>query len=209
MSTAAYFALFQQIDGLLFFDLYDKVDSRAYGAVATSFDTFYPESPRAKHLHNLALQSIKVIRSQRPIDLDKLDAKEVSYMDVELPDVHGTPVKLSEVAQGHPTIVNFTAYQTEWSPSLNMELGSLYTKYSQRGLRIYQISLDADLHFWQNAASNLPWDCVRDPQTVYSEVAALYNVKQLPALFLLDKQGNLVKRVDDLLKLEEETKKIL
>lgn len=130
-------------------------------------------------------------------------------MDVELPDVHGTPVKLSEVAQGYPTIVNFTAYQTEWSPSLNMELGSLYTKYSQRGLRIYQISLDADLHFWQNAASNLPWDCVRDPQTVYSEVAALYNVKQLPALFLLDKQGNLVKRVDDLLKLEEETKKIL
>ena len=209
MSTVASFALFQQIDGLLFFDLYDKVDSRAYGAVATSFDTFYPESPRAKHLHNLALQSIKVIRSQRPIDLDKLDAKEVSYMDVELPDVHGTPVKLSEVAQGHPTIVNFTAYQTEWSPSLNMELGSLYTKYSQRGLRIYQISLDADLHFWQNAASNLPWDCVRDPQTVYSEVAALYNVKQLPALFLLDKQGNLVKRVDDLLKLEEETKKIL
>ena len=209
MSTAAYFALFQQIDGLLFFDLYDKVDSRAYGAVATSFDTFYPESPRAKHLHNLALQSIKVIRSQRPIDLDKLDAKEVSYMDVELPDVHGTPVKLSEVAQGHPTIVNFTAYQTEWSPSLNMELGSLYTKYSQRGLRIYQISLDADLHFWQNAASNLPWDCVRDPQTVYSEVAALYNVKQLPALFLLDNQGNRVKRVDDLLKLEEETKKIL
>ena len=56
---------------------------------------------------------------------------------------------------------------------------------------------------------SLPWDCVRDPQTVYSEVAALYNVKQLPALFLLDKQGNLVKRVDDLLKLEEETKKIL
>ena len=102
MSTVAYYALFQQVNGLLFFDLYDKNDSRAYGAVATSYDHFYPESPRSKQLHHLALQSIKVIRSQRPIDLDKLDAKEVRYMDVELPDVHGTPVKLSEVAQGHP-----------------------------------------------------------------------------------------------------------
>ena len=72
MSAAAYFALFQQIDGLLFFDLYDKNDSKAYGAVATSFDHYYPESPRAKHLYNLALQSIKVIRSQRPMDLDKV-----------------------------------------------------------------------------------------------------------------------------------------
>ena len=30
MSTAAYFALFQQIDGLLFFDLYDRKDVKAY-----------------------------------------------------------------------------------------------------------------------------------------------------------------------------------
>ena len=36
MSTAAYYALFQQVDGLLFFDPYDKADSRSFGAVATS-----------------------------------------------------------------------------------------------------------------------------------------------------------------------------
>ena len=209
MSTAAYFALFQQIDGLLFFDLYDQTDSRAYGAVATSFDHFYPESPRSKHLYNLALQSIKVIRGQRPIDLDKLEANEISYLDVELPDEQGNPVKLSDVAKGHPTIINFTAYQTEWSPALNMEFGSLYTQYAKQGLHIYQISLDADVHFWRNAASNLPWDCVHDPQTVYSQVAALYNVKQLPAIFLLDKQSNIVKRLDDPSKLAQEIKSIL
>ena len=100
MSAAAYFALFQQIDGLLFFDLYDKNDSKAYGAVATSFDHYYPESPRAKHLYNLALQSIKVIRSQRPMDLDKVEKKEVSFLDIELPDVHGENTKLSSVATG-------------------------------------------------------------------------------------------------------------
>lgn len=209
MSAAAYFALFQQIDGLLFFDLYDKNDSKAYGAVATSFDHYYPESPRAKHLYNLALQSIKVIRSQRPMDLDKVEKKEVSFLDIELPDVHGENTKLSSVATGKVVLINFTAYMSEWSPALNMEFGDLYTRYHDKGLEIYQISLDSDLHFWKNAASNLPWACVRDPQSVYSQTAALYNVKQLPAIFILDRKGNLVKRVDDVKKLEVDIKSVL
>lgn len=209
MSAAAYFALFQQIDGLLFFDLYDKNDSKAYGAVATSFDHYYPEIPRAKHLYNLALQSIKVIRSQRPMDLDKVEKKEVSFLDIELPDVHGENTKLSSVATGKVVLINFTAYMSEWSPALNMEFGDLYTRYHDKGLEIYQISLDSDLHFWKNAASNLPWACVRDPQSVYSQTAALYNVKQLPAIFILDRKGNLVKRVDDVKKLEADIKSVL
>ena len=209
MSAAAYFALFQQIDGLLFFDLYDKNDSKAYGAVATSFDHYYPESPRAKHLYNLALQSIKVIRSQRPMDLDKVEKKEVSFLDIELPDVHGENTKLSSVATGKVVLINFTAYMSEWSPALNKEFGDLYTRYHDKGLEIYQISLDNDVHFWKNAASNLPWTCVRDPQSVYSQTAALYNVKQLPAIFILDRKGNLVKRVDDVKKLEADIKSVL
>ncbi len=209
MSAAAYFALFQQIDGLLFFDLYDRDDSKAYGAVATSFDHFYPESPRSKHLYNLALQSIKVIRAQRPVVLDSVQTKEINYVDIELPDVGGNPVKLSEVSPGKVTLVNFTAYQTEWSPALNMALGELYTKYHDKGLVVYQISLDADYHMWRNAASNLPWICVRDPQSVYSEVAGLYNVKQLPTLFILDRKGTLVKRVDDAGSLEADIKAVL
>ena len=209
MSAAAYFALFQQIDGLLFFDLYDKEDSRAYGAVATSYDHYYPESPRSKHLYNLALQSIKVIRSQRPIDLDKVEKKEVSFLDVDLPDLSGENVKLSEVAKGKVTVINFTAYMSEWSPALNMTFGELYVKYHDKGLEIYQVSLDSDAHFWKNAASNLPWTCVRDPQSVYSQMAALYNVKRLPAIFIMDREGNLVKRVDDVKTLEADLKRVL
>lgn len=209
MSTAAYFALFQQVDGLLFFDLYDKNDSKAYSAVATSYNHFYPESPRSKHLYNLALQSIKVIRGQRPITTEDIQAQEVSFIDVELPDLKGNKIKLTEVADGVPVLVNFTAYQTEWSPALNMRLGELFEKYASKGLRIYQISLDSDVHFWMNIATKLPWTCVRDPQSVYSQTAALYNVKQLPALFILDKKGNLVKRVEDIKSLEADLTSVL
>lgn len=209
MSAAAYFALFQQVDGLLFFDLYDQKDHKAYGAVATSFDHYYPGSPRAKHLYNLTLQSLKVIRSQRPVDLANIKTNEVSFLDVELPNANGDVVKLSSVASGKPVIINFTAYQTEWSPALNMALADLYSKYHGQGLEIYQISLDSDLHFWRNVASKLPWNCVRDPQSVYSQVAGLYNVKQLPAIFILDSKGTLVKRVEDVKNLETDVKAVL
>jgi alkyl hydroperoxide reductase subunit AhpC len=91
---------------------------------------------------------------------------------------------------------------SEWSPTLNIELGETYEKYKNRGLVIYQVSLDSDLHFWRNAAVNIPWVCVRDPQSVYSEAAAMYNVRQLPTLFILDRQGNLVQRVENLEQLE-------
>ena len=208
MSTAAYFALFQQIDGLLFFDLYDRKDVKAYGAVATSYDHAYPESPRSKHLYNLTLQSMQVLRAQRPVDYSNVETKEISFLDIELPDVRGEVVKLSTVAPGKVVLINFTAYQTEWSPALNMALGELYTKYHDQGLEIYQVSLDSDFHFWRNGASNLPWVTVRDPQSVYSQVAGLYNVKQLPALFILDRKGNLVKRVEDVKKLETDVKAV-
>ena len=209
MSTAAYFALFQQIDGLLFFDLYDRKDVKAYGAVATSYNHTYPESPRSKHLYNLTLQSMKVLRAQRPVDYSNVETKEISFLDIELPDVRGEVVKLSTVAPGKVVLINFTAYQTEWSPALNMALGELYIKYHDQGLEIYQVSLDSDFHFWRNGASNLPWVTVHDPQSVYSQVAGLYNVKQLPALFILDRKGNLVKRVEDVKKLETDVKAVL
>jgi len=208
-STASYFALFQKIDGLLFFDLYDKVDSRAYGAVATNYSHLYPESPRATHLTNLALQSLKVIRSERMIDLDEITTQEIDFLEIELPDISGEKIKLSDIARGKVVILNFTAYQTEFSPGFNQILDNIYARNHENGLEIYQISLDSDLHFWKNVVINLPWTCVYDPQSVYSQSAAVYNVKQLPTLFILDRQGTLVKRVDDVSALEKDIQALL
>lgn len=209
MSTVAYFALFQQIDGFLLFDLYDKTDVKAYGAVATSYDHYYPESQRALHLKNLTLQSMKVLRAQRPVDLSEVKADEITFLDIALPNIHGEETKLSSHASGNVVLINFTAYQTEWSPALNMALADVYAKYKDKGLEIYQVSLDADNHFWKNVASNLPWITVVDPESVYSQIAGLYNVKQLPAIFILDRKGNLVKRVDDITKLEADIKSVI
>jgi len=209
MSTAAYFALFQKIDGILFFDLYNKIDTKAYGAVATSYKTFYPESPRAKQLENLALQSLKATRGERQKTLNLPDAKEVNYIDIDLPNINGKNVKLSDIAEGKAVLINFTAYQTEWSPSFNIRLNDLYEKYKGRGFDIYQISLDSDIHFWKNASTNIPWTTVRDPLSTYSSIATLYDVRQLPALFLLNNKGEMVKRIESIETIENDIKSAL
>lgn len=209
LSMASYYALFQKVNGLLFFDPYNKEDLRAYAAVATSFDHYYPKSPRSMQLKNLTLRSMKLLRGERAINLDNVKTTEVSYVDIELPDEYNKLIKLSDVAKNKLTLISFTAYQMDWSPGLNMRLGELYTKYHAKGMNVYQVSLDADENFWKNAASNLPWTCVRDAKTVYSQIAVIYNVRQLPALFILDKNGTLVKRVTKLEDLETDVKKYL
>ena len=208
-STASYFALFQKIDGLLFFDLYDRTDSRAFGAVATSYNHLYPESPRSIHLSNLALQSLKISRGERTIDLGETSAQEVDFLEIELPNIHNEKIKLTDIAQGKVVVLNFTAYQTEFSIEFNQLLDNIYFKHRDKGLEIYQVSLDSDLHLWKNVVSNLPWTCVYDPQSAYSQFAAVYNVQQLPTLFLLDRKGTLVKRVEDLNTLEKDIQSLL
>ena len=198
MSTEAYFALFQQIDGLLFFDPYDKTDSRVYGAVATSYNHLYPESARAKHLYNLVMQALKTLRGKRPLELDQIETKEISFIDVALPDIRGEQIKLSDVAKDRAVVLNFTSYQMEWSSELNALLHDVDSAYRDKGLAIYQISLDNDVHLWKNTVADMPWTCVRDPQSVYSQIATLYNVRQLPETFLINRNGVLIKRVSNL-----------
>ena len=208
-TPTAYFALLQQIDGKLIFDLYDRTDSKAYGAVATSYNLYYPESPKAQQLKQLALLSQQVTRGERKSQLDISQAKEIYYIDIELPDIIDKKIKLSDVADNKAVLVNFTFYQQEWSSRFNMQLYEAYKKHNAEGFEIYQISLDNDAHFWKNVAVNLPWITVRDPNTIYSSIAATYNVTQLPSLFLINKKGNRMIRLDSIDTLDEEIKSAL
>ena len=203
LSTAAYFALFQQFGGALFFDIFDSADSKAFAAVATSYKTFQPTNPRSKQLENLALQSIKAVRDRQK-KLILPNAVEVSYIDIELPNINDKNIKLSEIAPGKAVLVVFTVFQQDWAPTFHNDLNMIYRRFKDKGFEVYHVSLDSDAHFWKNAAYNLPWVTVRDPQSIYSSTASIYNVRQLPALFLIDSKGNLMKRFDSLNAIESE-----
>jgi peroxiredoxin len=193
-SPAAYFALFQRLHNYLIFDPYDTNDNKCYAAVATSWDTFYPNSLRSKHLKLLTLQGMKEIRQNR--DARKFEITEKSKMamfEVKLPNIYGKTIPLSAL-QGKVVLLDFTAFQGDFSPSRNLFFRELYHNYAEQGFEIYQVSLDTDEQFWKTSANNLPWICVHDKNSVRSEYLSTYNVQSLPTYFLIDRNGDIVLR---------------
>jgi len=201
-SASAYFALFQQINGLLIFDPYDKTDSKAYGAVANNWNQRFPNAPRTKHLVQLFTSALAVMRGEqnRITDANTIESKD--YFDVSLQSVDDKVYRLSETGKDKVVLVDFISYEMKESPAHNQQLAKVYGKYRNQGFQIYQISLDTDEHFWKNAAVNLPWICVIDPQSVNSDIIKKYNVSGLPSGFILNRKGDIVKRVEDYGRLE-------
>jgi glutathione peroxidase-family protein len=207
LSPSAYFALFQQINQLLIFDLYDKTDAKAYGAVANSWYQHYPNSPRTIQLYKLFANSMAVLRGERTIQVTEGNAKEL--FDIALPSIDEKIIKLSDAGDGKLVLVDFTAYSMKESPTHNILLAEIYNKYRSKGFEIYQISIDADEHFWKNASVNLPWICVRDHQSIYSEVLKKYNVSKIPTSFLRNREGEIVSRIESVKDMEKEIGKYL
>ena len=195
-SATAYYIVFQEINGDKIFDPYDADDRKLIAAVATGFDSLYPDSPRSKQLKNMTLAAIAAERAAQK-EKPEIEASTANFLDMELYDLRGRKKVLSDfVDAGKVVLLSFTAYQADYSPAYNMKLAELYKKYKSKGLEIYQVSLDADEQAWKGAADNLPWVCVRDPQSVYSHKAAMYNVKTLPTCFVIDRNDGIVKRIE-------------
>lgn len=204
-NPAAYFALFQKVDDYLIFDPYDKKDVTVFQAVATVWDSKYPQSPRTDNLKNFTLTALAEVRkaANEAATFDKLvntkETENSTYYDISLPDIKNKNISLSSL-KGKVVILDFTAYQTDFSPAHNILLNKAYSKY-KGNVEIYQVSLDSDIHAWQNSAVNLPWISVRDAKSLSSDLLTKYNIQGLPTTFLVNKQGEITKRVlssDDL-----------
>ena len=69
-------------------------------------------------------------------------------------------------------------------------------KYAAQGFEVYQVSLDANKAQWIGsvAEQRLPWISVCDLRGGDSPAVKLYNVQKIPANFLIDREGNIVRR---------------
>ena len=210
-SAAAYYAVFQKVRDYLIFDPYDKQDYAMFGAVATSWDRYYPGTPRSKHLYDFTMNALKTRKRQEQQAALLENAPvvtESSLPDIVLAGVTGEKTALSS-QKGKVVVLDFTVYKSDFSPAHNIALNKIYMQHRAKGLEIYQISFDSDEHFWKNAASNLPWITVRDPQNVYSRLLSLYNVRELPTAFVFDRDGDVVARVENYATLPGELGKVL
>lgn len=210
-TAVAYFALFQKLNNYLIFDpLNSKDDIKCFAAVATSLNNYYPHADRSKNLYNIVIKGMKNTRTpqQKVLEIPEDAVSETGVIDINLRDIKGNVRKLSEL-KGKAVILDFTIYQSATSASHNYMLRDLYDKYASQGLEIYQISLDADEHFWKTTTDNLPWICVRDGNGVYSTVASAYNVQSVPSVFLINKNNELSARGETIKDLEAAVKALL
>ena len=122
---------------------------------------------------------------------------ETGIIDISLNDANGNTVKLSSL-KGKVVILDFMVHQSTISVGHNLFLRELYDKYKDKGLEIYQVSLDADEHYWRQTTINLPWICVRDQNGVYSPLVESYNIQTIPTIYLVDRNSNLDTKVTEM-----------
>ena len=216
MKASSYFALFQTIYAggqpvLLFNPRTSEQDIKVFGAVATSWDTFYPNEKRGENLHNIAIEGMKDVRYLRSQQqAEEIEASKVNtsgILDFTLTDNTGAARSLSSL-KGNVVLLDFHLFADQNSMKRIMSLRELYNKYHAQGFQIYQVAIDGDEHFWKTQTAALPWISTRvDDNT--SSVLQLYNVQQVPTFFLLDRSCNVVKRDAQIKDVDAEIKALL
>ena len=202
MKASSYYALFQTIqiggtNSLLFNPRNNKDDIKVFAAVATSWDTYYPNAERGKNLHNIAIQGMKDIRimenqmAERQIDASKVSVN--GCINLSLTDNKGVVRNLTDL-KGKVVLLDFHLFANRESTKRIMMLRDLYNKYHAAGLEIYQVSVDPDEHFWKTSTAGIPWICVRDEDGVQGQSLASYNVQSIPTFFLIDRNNTLQAR---------------
>ena len=213
MKAYSYFALFQAIGNYLIFNpRTNKDDIKAFAAVATSWDTYYPHAERGQNLHNIAIEGMKnqrIIAAQNAeFKVEASKVQEAGVLDIALLDNKGQERHLTDL-KGKVVLLDFHIFALNDSPKRIIMLRELYNKYEAQGLEIYQVSLDPDEHFWKQQTAALPWISVRDADGVNSQRLMLYNIQAVPDFFLIDRGNNLVKRAAQIKDLEAEIQKLL
>lgn len=209
-STAAYFAIYQQVNNTYIFSPYSPDDRPYCAAVATSYHTYMPNYDRTVNLYALVMDAIQTDRKAKQNEAwsEIVANATAGYIDIELPDHTGTPRRLSDL-NGKVILLDFSAYSSRESVQYTFALRDLHNRYAARGFEIYQVSLDRNKMMWEDAVELLPWICVRDEDGMLTAVAQTYNVTSLPTYFLINREGDIVGRNIDIKTLEAEIEKSL
>lgn len=208
----AYFALFQTLgDMLLFNPQSNREDIKAFAAVATSWDSYYPNSARGANLHNIAIEGMKNVRINDAAQAQQIDPskiEEAGLIDVVLNDHKGKLRHLTDL-KGKVVLLDFHVFAAKESPARILQLRELYNKYHAEGFEIFQVSVDPDEHFWKQQTAALPWISVRAEDGIQSNTLTLYNVQSIPEFFLIDRGNNIVGRSQSIKDLEQAIKNLL
>lgn len=183
-------------------------DALRFRAVCDSLRSVYPDSKYVRALEDEAA------RRERILDLNKRleNATTLDFPEIEMPDVNGKKVRLSEV-ESKVLLLEFWDAAEASHKMLNLDvLKPLYEEFHPKGFEIFQVALTQDKAAWATTvrSQGLPWICVNDGLgTASVSASTMYNVAVLPMAFLIV-DGKLVPaKVSDKASLRKEIAKYL
>lgn len=168
---------------LMFLDQFPKEQNAAlHEAVINALYKKYPNHPIVKERYSIM---------NSPAGKTGIGAMAP---ELAFPDPEGNIRKLSDL-RGKVVLVDFWA---SWCGPCRREspnVRNVYQKYHDKGFEVFSVSLDRDGNSWKKAIvdDQLVWpNHVSDLKYWSSEAAAIYGVRSIPAMFLLDREGRIV-----------------
>jgi hypothetical protein len=189
-SLASIKALYQRIDQDTYV-LYEPHDLQYLKIVTDSLTHHYPNSKQvqalardfAKEMNQMYLSNIEKITRELP----------VTKLDPTLKTTEGKRIALSSL-KGKYVLLTFWSIQSRECLEENLQLKEFYKLYSKKGFEIYQINIDSSESDWKSEVKfdELPWINTREDDPLSPKNAILFNVKNLPANYLFDREGKII-----------------
>lgn len=160
-----------------------STDAIHFKNVADSLEVTYPGSKYVKALRAEAEKRMQYLELEARL----MNAEQISFPEIELPDLQAQKRKLSEV-DSKVVMVYFWSASNAEQKMFNLDmLMPIYNEFHGKGFEIYQVSLDVDKGMWARVVKEqgLPWINVCDTRSAASPYAAAYNIPALPAAFII------------------------
>ncbi|MDD4656583.1 MAG: thioredoxin-like domain-containing protein [Bacteroidales bacterium] len=174
-------------DGLPLFA--DPMDVHIFNRVHDSLKVLYPNWVYLQRLK----EEVNYREKSNLLSSKINEASVTGFPDISLPDIKAVTRSLSDFPSKVILLSFWTITETS-QKMINLDYKDLYEKYNSKGLEIYQVSLDSDKTAWATAVSEqeLPWTSVCDGLGTESKPITTYNITQLPANFIIDRNGEIV-----------------
>ena len=189
-SLSSLMALYQQV-GPRSYVLNPQEDFNYFEKVDSALMANYPNSEPVKSLHS----QVEEIRKRMEADKTSKEKLAVGNKapEIALPNPQGDTVALSGL-RGNYVLLDFWASWCKPCRVENPNLVKAYNRYSDQNFEIYQVSLDKNRKDWVSAIDkdDLDWYHVSDLKFWNSSAAQTYNIRSIPANYLLNKKGEII-----------------